>query len=201
MRKLRDYAKEYGCCYRTAYNHFHLGLIEGAYQLSNGTIVVPDSINLKELINKTQECIITYSRVSSSENKDNLESQSKRLQDFCTAKGWIISDNLKEIGSGLNDKRHKLSKVLKEGKVTKIVVEHKDRLTRFGFNYIQELCNKINCEIVIINQSEGEKEDIIQDFVSVITSFCAKIYGQRRSKRKTEQIIKELEKSKEEVLK
>ena len=101
--------------------------------------------------------------------------------------------NIKEIGSGLNDKRKKLEDILRKHKPTRLVVEHKDRLCRFGFNYIKILCEHIDCELVVINESESEKEDLIQDFVSVITSFCARIYGQRRSKRKTEKLIRELE--------
>ena len=70
-----------------------------------------------------------------------------------------------------------------------IVIEHKDRLTRFGFNYIQMLYP--DCEFVIVNQCEDDK-DLFEDFVSLVTSFCARIYGRRRSKRKTEQIIETL---------
>lgn len=189
MRKLSEYSKLHGVTYRTAYSHFKRGLISGAYQLPSGTIVIPDYA--KEEVDKP-EYVICYARVSSSENKNNLESQSHRIVSFCNAKGWKVAESIKEIGSGINDNRSKLNKVLKDGIATKIVVEHKDRLTRFGFKYIEELCNKTHCEIVIINNIESQKEDLIQDFVSIITSFCAKIYGQRRSKRKTEKLIKEL---------
>jgi len=189
MKKLRDYANEHNVTYMTAYNHFKQGLIEGAYQLSTGTVVIPDSTDLSY---KKEDYIITYARVSSSENKSNLESQSKRLTNFCNAKGWETHENITEIGSGINDKRVKLNKIFKEKKATKLVVEHKDRLTRFGFNYIKEICDSFKCEIIIINETTSEKEDIVQDFVSIITSFCSKLYGQRRAKRKTEQIIQEL---------
>lgn len=74
------------------------------------------------------------------------------------------------------------------------MVEHKDRLTRFGFNYIEKLLNKNDIKIEVVNQVEEGNEDIIQDFVSVITSFCARIYGKRRSKRKTEELIQEMTK-------
>jgi len=185
--KLTDWAKLQGVCYRSAWNYFHAGKIPGAFRLPSGAIIVPDEKPLKK------EHIVTYARVSSSENKDNLESQSKRLIDFCNAKGWQTHNNIKEIGSGLNDKRKKLESILQTGEATKLVVEHKDRLCRFGFNYIKILCDKIDCELVIINQNETVKEDLIQDFVSVITSFCARLYGQRRSRRKTEKLIKELE--------
>jgi len=72
-------------------------------------------------------------------------------------------------------------------------VEHKDRLSRFGTVFIESLLSHMECELVILNPSEG-KEDLMQDFVSIVTSFCSKIYGLRRSKRKTEKLIESLEK-------
>lgn len=189
MKKLSQYAKENNVTYRTAWNHFHAGLIENAYQLPTGTVVIPDSTKIQN----SSDYIITYSRVSSSENKDNLQKQSQRLKDFCFAKGWIVNESIEEIGSGLNDKRPKLLSILEKRKATKIIVEHKDRLTRFGFEYIKTACDNFGCEIIILNPTEDGNENIVEDFVSVITSFCAKIYGQRRSKRKTEQLIKELQ--------
>lgn len=185
--KLSQWAKKKGIHYRTAWEYYRRGKIEGAYQLETGTIIVPD-----EVLPRPKEFIVTYVRVSSYENKDNLERQSKRLIQFCNARGWITNKNIKEIGSGLNDSRPKLEKVLREGRLSKLVVEHKDRLARFGVRYIELLCYHIDCELIIFNQQVNNKEDLIQDFVSVITSFCARIYGQRRSKRKTEQLIKKL---------
>lgn len=126
----------------------------------------------------------------SSENKSNLGSQAKRLAQFCLAKGWVINEIVKECASGLNDNRPKLIKILTEKKATRLVVEHKDRLTRFGFNYIKILYPE--CEVVVVNEVE-DKEDLFEDFVSLVTSFCARIYGRRRSKRKTEELIKKLE--------
>ena len=93
----------------------------------------------------------------------------------------------------MNDERPKLTKLLESDEpIKRIVVEHKDRLTRFGFNYLEILAKKMNFEIVVVNKVENDKEDLIQDFISVITSFCARIYSRRRVARKTEQIIKEL---------
>jgi predicted site-specific integrase-resolvase len=185
--KLSQWAKKKNIHYRTAWEHYRCGKIPGAYQLETGTILVPDEIkDIKE------EFIVTYARVSSSENKSNLERQSERLIQFCNARGWQTHLNIKEIGSGLNDSRPKLNKVLKDGKLTKLVVEHKDRLARFGVKYIELICYHIDCELIILNKQANDKEDLVQDFVSVITSFCARLYGQRRNKRKTEQLIKEL---------
>ena len=71
------------------------------------------------------------------------------------------------------------------------MVEHKDRLTRFGFNYLKQLWN---VEIVVVNEVAEDEKDLMQDFVSLVTSFCARLYGKRRTKRNTEKIIEELTK-------
>jgi putative resolvase len=186
--KLSDYAKMKGICYRTAWRHWRLGLIK-CEQLPTGTIIVlPQS--------DRPEGVIVYARVSSSENKSNLESQAKRVTDYCIARGYKVVDIIKEIGSGVNDNRQQLLRLLKRADYRKIVVEHKDRLTRFGFNYINVLAKELGIEIEVINQAENDKEDLMQDFVSIITSFCARLYGLRRSKRKTEQLLRELQSEK-----
>jgi len=182
--KLSTYAKKLGINYRTAYQHFIDGRIDGAYQLSTGTIIIPDSIPQKKDYN------IIYTRVSSSQNKDNLDSQAKRLSDFCLAKGWIVNEIIKECASGLNDNRPKLLNIFKTRRATRIIVEHKDRLTRFGFKFIQILYPE--CEIIVVNPSDDDKQDLMSDFVSLVTSFCARLYGLRRTKRKTEKLIQAL---------
>jgi len=181
--KLSKYAKELGITYRTAWNLYNTGKIKGAYQLESGTVIVPNEVKDKA------EYVAIYARVSSSENKSNLIAQSKRIQEFCSAKGWVVKKIEEECASGLNDKRPKLLKLLKDESVTKIVVEHKDRLTRFGFNYITELWAG---ELVVINEVKEDEKDLMQDFVSLVTCFTARLYGLRRSKRNTEKLIKEL---------
>ena len=178
--KLSDYAKKIGVSYRTAWNHYKAGLIPNAKKLPTGIIIVDDEVSC------AAERTAVYARVSSSENKSNLLSQSKRVQDFCAAKGWVVSVVVEECGSGLNDSRKKLQKLLLDKSVTRIVVEHKDRLTRFGFNYIQDLWHG---EIVIINEVVEDESDLMQDFVLLVTSFTERLYGRRRSKRQTEQLI------------
>jgi len=187
MKKLSEYAKEHGIHYKTAHVHFQKGLIPGAYQLPTGTIVIPDSYQKPEGVKRTA----VYARVSSSQNKNNLESQASRVSQFYLAKGWIVNQIVKECASGLNDKRPKLLKLLLDKSINRIVVEHSDRLTRFGLNYIIKLYPG---EIVIINEVIEDEQDLMQDFVSLVTSFCARLYGKRRSKRKTEQLINELSK-------
>jgi len=139
--------------------------------------------------------VIIYSRVSSSENKANLESQAQRLSDYSIAKGYQIHKVLKEIGSGINDSRSKLLWLMDDvvnHPIDKIVVEHKDRLTRLGFTYLERYFKRHGVEIEVVNQTLDAKEDLMNDFVSIITSFVARLYGLRRSKRRTEKLIREL---------
>jgi len=182
MKKISQYAKEHSLTYMTVYRMVKADKIPHKI-MSTGTILILDDV--KEKVPYT----VCYARVSSSQNKSNLVTQAKRITDFCAANGWIVHETVLECASGLNDKRPKLQKVLRNEKVTRIVVEHSDRLTRFGLAYIQTL---FNGDIIIINQADSDKDDLMQDFVSLVTSFCARLYGQRRTKRKTEKIIAEL---------
>lgn len=187
--KLSEYAKLKGVTYRTAQNHWYKGLLKGE-QLATGTIVIFEN-DCSAVKNKILQ-VATYARVSSSKNKDNLDKQQSRLIDYANAKGYKTAFNIKEIGSGLNDSRPKLLELISNKDIDIILVEHKDRLTRFGFKYIETLMEIQGRKIEIINNIDDDKDDLIQDFISIITSFCARIYGQRRSKRSTEKLIKEL---------
>lgn len=189
--KLSVYARSLGISYRTAWRWFKAGKIAG-FQADTGTIIVMEpnaTVTATALHQKTA----IYTRVSAAENKDNLESQAKRLLDYCAAKGYQVTAVVKEIGSGVNDKRPKLMNLLTDPRLGLIVVEHQDRLTRFGFNYIEQLLAMQGRKIEVINLAENGKEDLVQDFASIVTSFCARLYGQRRSKRKTERILLELQ--------
>ena len=189
--KLSVYAQQPGISYRTAWRWFRAGKVAG-YQADTGTIIVTEP-TVKATTPASHHKIAIYTRVSAAENKDNLEGQAKRLMDYCAAKGDQVTAVVKEIGSGVNDARPKLLKLLTDPTIGLIVVEHKDRLTRFGFNDIEQLLGRQGRKIEGINLAENGKEDLIQDFVSMVTSFCARLYGQRRSKRQTERIIAELQ--------
>ena len=126
------------------------------------------------------------------ENKSNLERQKDRLVSYANAKGYQVEKIVTEIGSGLNDNRPKLEKLLIDKTIDVIIVEHKDRLARFGINYIEKLLALDGRKIEIVNPQLDEKNDLMQDFVSIITSFCARLYGKRRTKRQTEKLIQEL---------
>ena len=184
--KLSKYAEMSGVSVRTLWrriNKGHLNIVRS----ETGRVFV-------ELDDKKNTCfkVAIYARVSSSENKNNLEKQKERLISYCNAKGYKVDKIVIEIDSGLNDERKKLEKILLDKSINLIVVEHKDRLARFGLNYIVKLLELDNRRVEILNPQANDKDDLMQDFVSIITSFVARLYGRRRSKRNTEKLIKAL---------
>ncbi len=186
--KLSEYAKQQGISYRTAFRWWQAGTIQG-YQAPSGTIIVTEGDKPVSVPEK----VVIYARVSSQEHKENLERQAERLKDYCAAKGYQVASVVKEIASGVNDSRPKLLALLRDRSITRIVVEHKDRLTRFGANYIMTLLEAQGRTVEIVNLADDDKEDLIEDLSSIFYSFCARMYGQRRAKRKTEAIVKELQ--------
>jgi putative resolvase len=183
--KLSEYAKSIGVSYKTVWRMWKRGELE-ATQLPSGTIIVQKSKTSPEITSKR---VAIYARVSSGENKSNLETQAERLQLYCTARGYQIIHIIKEVGSGVNDNRQKLIKLLNQNDYDLIVCEHKDRLTRVGFNYLKVLLQQTSRDIEIVNLATEKTDDLMQDFVSIITSFCARLYGVRHRTRKTECII------------
>lgn len=109
------------------------------------------------------------------------------------AKGYTIQHVVKEVGSGLNDNRKKLEKLLKQDDYDFLVVEHKDRLGRFGTHYLDVLLSRCGVTLEIVNLADNGRDELMTDLVAIITSFAARLYGQRRAKRKTEKIIAELQ--------
>lgn len=180
--KLSQWAKSKGISYHTAFNWFHQGKIPNAYQMDTGTILVDEQLN-----NNKEEKIFIYARVSNHSRKNELEYQVQRCEQFCNAKGIVVHKVYKEIASGMNDNRRELWKLLDKNPTT-IIVEHKDRLTRFGFNYLEKLLKKLNCEIIVIHRDKEDESDLIKDLISIITSFCCRLYGLRKGKNKTKQI-------------
>jgi predicted site-specific integrase-resolvase len=166
---------------------FRAGTING-YQAPTGTIIVTEG----ETALARPERVAIYARVSSPEHRDNLERQVARLADYCAARGYQVAQVVKEVASGVNDSHPKLLALLKDTSATRIVVEYRDRLTRFGFHYLETLLLTQGRTIEVVNLSEDDKEDLIADLVAMVSSFTARLYGQRQAKRKTERIAAEL---------
>ncbi|BCX82793.1 transposase, IS607 family [Methylomarinovum caldicuralii] len=187
--KLSEYAKRHGVTYRTAWEWFRRGKIPGAFKDEHNRVLV--QIERESPYDSHKAAI--YARVSSSENRNDLESQAERLKQYAIAKGYQVVEVVKEVGSGVNDNRRKLLGLLQRESWGILIVEHKDRLTRFGFNYLEVLLDAQGRRIEVVNLAEEETSDLMQDLIAIISSFSARIYGIRRSKRKTEKIIEVLQ--------
>ncbi len=184
--KLSTYAKQIGITYHAAYKMFKRGELD-AYQLPSGTIVVRSGEE-----KRSKGKIVLYGRVSSHGQKEDLERQMIRLRDFAAARGYIIDREVVEIASGLNDQRPKFSKLLGDETIEIILVEHKDRATRFGFNQLQSVLLAHGRKIEVINQSDT-KDELVDDFMAIITSMCARIYGKRQGKNRVDRMKSILE--------
>ncbi len=128
----------------------------------------------------------------SAEHRANLERQVVRLQDYCAAHGYQVQKVVKDIASGVNDSRPKFLALLKDQRIRTVVVEHKDRATRFGFRYVQTLLELAGRRVEVVNLAETNQEDLLADLTSILYSFTARMYGQRRAKRKTAGMVKQL---------
>ena len=131
---------------------------------------------------------VVYARVSSSDQKQDLERQIERLRMFTSSKGWSNVEVVSEIGSGLNGHRKKLEGILKDKTITRLVVEHRDRLSRFGVEYLEALLSSTGRQLVVVEEGD-QKIDIFQDFIDVVTSMCARIYGQRSSRNRARRAL------------
>ncbi|GCE09156.1 hypothetical protein KDAU_64850 [Dictyobacter aurantiacus] len=138
--------------------------------------------------------VAIYARVSSSAQRADLERQAERVGQYCTVRGYHVALVVKEVASGVNDNRPKLLSLLKDTSITRVVVEHRDRLTRFGFQYIDALFSVQGRVIEVVNPAHNDTEELLADLTSIIYSFCARLYGQRRAKRKTENVVQALRK-------
>src|SRR5437899_127128 len=180
--KLSQYAKQVGVSYKTAYRWYRAGSLD-AYQTKTGIIIVRDPHDSRPVTGR----IALYGRVSSIGQKEDLERQMHRLKDYAAAKGYQVSKEVTEIASGLNDQRPKLEKLLADPSIGTIIVENRDRLTRFGSHYIETLLQAQGRHLEMIFPTDTGDE-LVDDFVSVITGMAARIYGRRQSKRRAEKI-------------
>jgi len=151
--------------------------------------MIPESELKSFLGEKTGEIrAVIYARVSSHKQKKdgNLERQVERLRSYCSARGYKIIDVITDVASGLKEDRSgliKLFDMVENKKIDIVVVEFKDRLTRFGFDYLQRYFDSHGVRIEVVEETEKNYfEELIEDFVSIIISFAARIYGKRSQK-------------------
>ena len=190
--KTGELAKMIGKQTRTVQSYCTRGEINCIIISSGKTIIIKEEgINYLKKSNLLYEddnkIDLIYARVST--NKQKNRGDLDRQIEYITRE--IITKNPKnlkiflEVGSGLNDNRKELKKLLDmvmNNEVDRIFILYKDRLTRFGFNYLEQICNKFGTEIIVISEEIQEKsiqEELAEDIISIIHSFSGKLYGMR----------------------
>ena len=143
---------------------------------------------------------VIYARVSTRNQKEDLQNQVAFLRQFCNAKGMIVDQCIEEYGSGLSYNRKKWNQLLEEvmeQKIKTIVVTHQDRFIRFGYDWFERFCEKFHTMIVIVNNEElSPQEELVQDMLSILHVFSCRLYGLRKYKnqiKRDEEIVKELQ--------
>ena len=134
--------------------------------------------------------VVIYTRVSSSNQKDDFVNQVNFLQQYANAKGLIVDEIIEDLGSGLNYNRKKWNKLIDEsinGQVSKIIITHKDRFIRFGYDWFERFFLNLGVEIILVNNEKlSPQEELVQDLISIIHVFSCRIYGLRKYKTKIE---------------
>lgn len=183
--KLTEWARREGVHPKTAYRWFHEGTLPvPAEQLPTGTILVRDD-RYREASGRT----VVYARVSSHDQRDSLNGQVGRVTAWCSAQGVSVDEVVTEVGSGLNGKRRRLARLLADPAVGTIVVEHRDRLARFGVEHLEAALAAQGRRVVVADDGETD-DDLARDMIDVLTSMCARLYGRRGARNRAEKALR-----------
>ncbi len=202
----KDACRFLGVSYVTLRRWIKEGKIK-AVQTLGGKYRIPES-EVKRLLSgmETREVrAVIYARVSSSDQRKDLERQIEYLTQYCSAKGYKVVDVLSDIASGLKTNRRGLLKLFNyvvNKQVDVVVITYKDRLTRFGFEHLEYFFNQYNVRIETIYEEEPKDayQELVEDLLAIVTSFADKLYGMRSHKKKKliqgfKQLLQEVEKN------
>ncbi len=206
MLRPKEACRLLGVSYVTLRRWIKEGKIK-AVQTLGGKYRIPES-EVKRLLSgiETREVrAIIYARVSSSDQKSDLERQIQYLTQYCSAKGYRVVDILSDVASGLKTNRRGLLKLFNyvvNKQVDVVIVTYKDRLTRFGFEYLEYFFSQygVRIEVVYGEEPKDAHQELVEDLLAIVTSFAGKLYGMRSRKKKRlvhdfKQLLEEVEKS------
>ncbi|MHB1551096.1 MAG: IS607 family transposase [Vulcanimicrobiaceae bacterium] len=174
--KLADWARKSGISYTTAWRWVKDDLMPVPWrQTASGTILVDESLD------EQPGAVALYARVSSHDQRNDLDRQLARLSQYAAEQNFHVVDAVVEVGSGLNGKRKKLLRLLRDRNIGAIVVEHRDRFARFGSAYLEAALAASGRRLIVVDPSEMN-DDLVQDMIAILTSFCARLYGRRSAR-------------------
>jgi putative resolvase len=171
--KLAEWARSVGVHPQTAYAWVREDRMPVPFRrVASGTILVD------VVPRDAEQRMVLYARVSSHDQRPDLDRQVARLAEWATGNGYQVARVVTEVGSGVNGKRPKLRRILSDPDATVIVVEHRDRLARFGVEHLQAALAAQGRRIVVTDAGETT-DDLVRDMIEVLTSMCARLYGRR----------------------
>ena len=174
--KLPEWARRQGISYTTAWRWVKDDTMPVPWrQMPGGTILVDEPAD------ECPKAVALYARVSSHDQRNDLDRQLARLSQYAAENNLHVVDAVVEVGSGLNGKRKKMLRLLSDAKLGAVVVEHRDRFARFGSEYLEAALAASGRRLIVVDASEMN-DDLVQDMISVLTSFCARLYGRRSAR-------------------
>ena len=179
-----------GISYQTALRWYHRGLMPVPVRRVGRLVLVDCDEHGLPFEGSTFEPTktIIYARVSSADQKSDLDRQIARVMTWASAKELSVDGVVTEVGSGLDGHRKKFEKLLRDGSVRTILVEHRDRFCRFGSEYIEAALSAQNRRLVVVDDKEIE-DDLVQDMTDVLTFMCARLYGKRSAKHRAQKAM------------
>ena len=183
---LAEWAELNGIARVTAYRWFKAGQLPVRARKVGGLILVDldddDAVAAGETV--------VYARVSSADQRSDLDRQVARVTSWATSQGWAVDRVVTEVGSALNGHRRKFLELLRDPGVARIVVEHRDRFCRFGVEYIEAALMAQHRELVVVDPAEVD-DDLVRDMTELLTSMCARLYGKRAAANRAQRAMAE----------
>lgn len=181
---LSEWAERVGISKFTAYRWFREGTLPVPATRA-GRLILVDVDSPRHRACRT----VVYARVSSHDQRGGLDRQVARMAQWATAQALSVDEVVTEVGSGMNGHRRKLARLLTDATATTIVVEHRDRLARFGVEYLEAALSAQGRRVVVVDDGEVQ-DDLVRDMTEVLTSFCARLYGRRGARNRAEKALR-----------
>ena len=164
-----------------------------------------DDDSLREVMGLPTEekAVVVYCRVSSKGQKADLKRQLAAMQQWALARGLVVDEWMEEIGGGMNFKRPRflslVDRILK-GEIKTLVVAHKDRLMRFGFDLLRHICEEKGCELIVVNQPDlSPEKEMVDDLLTIVHTFSCRLYGMRKYQKSLKEDFPEAHLTQKEV--
>jgi putative resolvase len=144
-------------------------------------------LQYRGVVAQEQGLTIVYARVSGGAQKPDLANQVNALEAYCKQYAYTVDEWMSDIGSGLNYKRkqfNRLMEMIELGQVRRVIIGHRDRLVRFGYEYFEAFCERYHTELIVMNgESLSPSQELVRDFIAIVTVFSARLHGLRSYKK------------------